>query len=234
MADTDIQKKITSFLDSALKKNLSGDYDESIRDLKAAEVLDKNNPEILYNLGINHARKGLYRTASQYFERLVNLKATYVDIITVRKLLAYSLIRLKEYARAEEQLDETIKLAPSDVSAHSMMGYTLEKKEDLKGAITAYRTILELDKKNHNACNSLAYILARLGKNLPEALRLARSAYEIAKDNAAYMDTLGYVYLRMGDYRNAALYLGKAGRRRPYCDEINQHIRELRASIPAR
>jgi len=234
MAETDLNKKITSFLDSALQKNLAGDYDDSIRDLKAAEVLDKNNPEILYNLGINHARKGLYRTASGYFERLVNLSATYVDIFTVRKLLAYSLIRLKDYARAEEQLDETIRLAPSDVAAHSMMGYTLEKKGDLAGAITAYRTILELDKKNHNACNSLAYILAKLGRNLPEALRLARSASESVKNSVAYMDTLGYVYLKMGDLRNAALYLGKAGRRLPFSEEIREHIKELKEAMPPR
>jgi len=128
MSDIDLQNKIDSFLNSAFRKNNAEDYNEAIRELKAAEVLDQNNPEILYNLGINYSKLGLFRTAIDYFNRLLELPYTFVDILTVKKLFAYSLIKLKDYKSAYKYLNDVIKLAPADLSAINMKGYCLEKE----------------------------------------------------------------------------------------------------------
>ena len=86
MTDSDLQKKIDGFLNSALKKFLISDFDSAIRELKAAEMLDKENPEILYNLGINYCRLGLDKTAIAYFKKSFADKTLFDNIVYSRKI----------------------------------------------------------------------------------------------------------------------------------------------------
>lgn len=227
MGGRELNEKIRAFLESSLEKFYAEDYEESIRDLKAAESIDKNNPEILYNLGVSHASLGLHKTAIIYFKRIVDLPLTFVDIQSVKKLMAYSYINLKEYELAEECLGDVIKLSPEDTGAHGMMGYSLEKRKDYSSAINVYKLILDIDKKNANACNSLACILAESGRNLDNALKLAKFALKSSPENPAYLDTVGFVLMKKGNLDSAYTFLKKASEKRPVSAEIKTHLDEL-------
>lgn len=228
MAEVDLQKKIDGFLSSAFKKFIIRDYDNAVRDLKAAEVLDRENPEVLYNLGINYCRMGLYKTAVEYLQKLLTLKLTFIDASEVKKLLAYSLIHLTQYREADAYLDQVLDLFPSDVVAMNMKGYSLDIQGRHDEALRVYRSIVDVDEKNFNACNSIAYILARRGGDLKKSLSYARAAYESNRRSAAYLDTLGFVYLKMGDLEKAQQYLSAALHRSPLSEDIRGHIKELR------
>lgn len=228
MAEVDLQQKIDGFLASAFKKFIVRDYDNAVRDLKAAEVLDRENPEVLYNLGINYCRMGLHKTAVEYLQKLLALRLAFIDSSEVKKLLAYALIRLGSCREAEAYLEQVLDLVPSDVAAMNMKGFCFDIQGRHDESLRVYRKIIEVDKKNFNACNSIAYILARRGGDLKKSLSYARAAYESNRRNAAYLDTLGYVYLKMGDLEQAEQYLAAALHRAPLSEEVKDHMNELR------
>jgi Flp pilus assembly protein TadD len=227
MIDSDVQKKIDVLLDSALKKFLVSDFDSAIRELKAAEVLDKENPEILYNLGVNYCRLGLDKTAIAYFKKLLKLKHAFIDALEVKKLLAYALIHCREHQEAEQYLNDVLNYSPRDIVAMNMKGYSLELRGKHAEALTVYGSIIEIDKKNYNAYNSFAYITVLTGGDVNRALRFARVAHESNRENPAYLDTMGYIYLKMGELDLAAQYLNAASERAPFSAEIKAHVNEL-------
>jgi tetratricopeptide (TPR) repeat protein len=224
MADMDINSKLRNFLGSALEEMLAGNYEAALRDLKAAEVMDHHNPSILYNLGVNYCRLGLYRTACGYFDRLLELPGSFIEGQKVRTLCAYCRVRMADYKKAEELIDQIISLSPHDAPAHSMKGYCLEKTGNIEEAIRAYTAVLELDRDNFNALNSLACLLVLCGDKSDRALRYAQRAFASDNRNAAYCDTLGYVHLRLGNLDDAGMYLGMAEKLYPESREIREHL----------
>jgi len=229
MSDTGLNEKINGFLKTALEKFIVSDFNEAIRDLRAAEVLDRDNPEILYNLGVCYSRLGLFKTSVQYYERLIALPDTFIEILTVRKLLAFSLIQTGQYTDAEKAIEGVLLKTPRDTAALSMKGYCLEKLGRYRDAVTVYSEIIKIDKGNLNSYNSIAYILAMTKTNLDRALKLARTACEKKDNNPAYLDTLGFVCMKRGDRAAAKKYFTKALELAPFSKEIKAHLRELAA-----
>jgi Flp pilus assembly protein TadD len=227
LAEVNINEKVAAFLKSAISRSSSKDFSSAIEDLKAAEVLDKENPIILYNLGICYIRTGLHRTAREYFEKLISLSSTFIDILTVRKLFAYSSIMLNDFQGALVQLDDCLKITPRDIVSLNMKGYCLEKLGLFAEASLAYGEILSLESSNPTACNSLAYVLARSGGDLNRAMILAKKAVATHGDNAAYLDTLGYIHLLKGNRDSAKNMLKKAFSRMPDSEEIKAHLKDL-------
>ncbi len=226
MAEIDLQDKIDGFLHSAMKKFIIRDYESAIRDLKAAEMLDKDNPEILYNIGINYCRMGLDRSAIQYFKKVINLKQSFIDSLIVKKLLAYALIHMKEYEESLELIQQVLQLVPMDTAALNMKGYCHEAMGKHEDALHVYASIIEHEKDNYNAYNSIAYILSKTGVDLSKALTCAQIAYNSNNENPAYLDTLGYVYLKMGTIDLARQYLSQALQKAPLSEEIKDHLKE--------
>jgi tetratricopeptide (TPR) repeat protein len=227
MTDVDIQNKINGFLNSSFEKFMVHDYNEAIRDLKSAEVIDPENPEILYNLGINYCRMGLYKTAISYFIKLINQKTSYIDALEVKKILAYSLIHMQDYTESIKYLDQVLEMVPADVVAISIKGYCLDMLGKQVEALRVYGFLLEIDKKNYNAYNSIAYIMAKTGGDLKIALGYANIAYESNKNHPAYLDTLGYINMMMGNFILADQYFKNAMEQAPLSNEIRIHIEEL-------
>ena len=227
MTEIDINVKIQDFLRSALQKIFVNDYHKAINELKAAEVIDKNNPEILYNLGISYCRLGLHKTALNYFDRLFLLPFAFIEILTVKKLYAYCLIHLKEFLTALKYIDEVLQISPAHTAAANMKGYSLEKLGKSLEAIELYRLIIKRDDKNYNAYNSLAYLLAQHTKNFTIALEYAQKAVSGSTKNPAYLDTLGYVYEHLGDYKQAEHFVKIALAYAPMSEEIRSHLKSI-------
>ncbi|MFC1670091.1 tetratricopeptide repeat protein [Spirochaetota bacterium] len=227
MTDIDLNEKVRQFLKLATENFVIQNFEHAIRDLKAAEVLDKDNPEILYNLGVNYSRLGLYKTSIEYFEKLLNLPSAFVEALVVKKLLAYAYINIKEFKKAQKILDDVVKLSPSDTVAYNMKGYCLEKQDNWKNAIKVYRLIIDIDDNNFNAYNSLAYLISKNNGDLDESLEYSKKAHESNNKNPAYIDTLGFVYLKRGNREMAKKFLGRALELKPFSVEIKEHINEL-------
>ncbi len=227
MSAEDLNAKIRLHLKSAgIKLNLK-DYDVAIDELKAAEVLDMDNPEVLFNLGVVYALSGLHKTACSYFKKVLNLKSGSVDVQKARKLFAYSGILAGEYEEALKVLNDCLQVSPDDSEALNMSGYCYEKSRRYSDAAGAYKKVISMEPDNFTACNSLAYILAQTGNDLNKALTLAKKAYNGKPDCAAYLDTMGYIYLKRGEKSMAKKFIKEAYDKMPFSAEIRQHLNEL-------
>lgn len=232
MADLRLDDRIKRFLAAALRKTGTGDYGSALDDLRAAEALDRDNPEILYNLGICYARTGLHKSAAEYFRRILGQSLTFVDINTVRKLLAYCVILSESYDDALALLEESLVVSPGDLTALNMKGYCLEKAGRYNEAIATFREILAAAPDNWNAHNSLAFLLAGQNSDLSEAASLASRALKAKPRNPAYLDTMGYVCMKRGQARAARDHFKKALALLPDSAEIKSHISELLGTRP--
>ena len=227
MSRTDLQERIKTFLNAALEKILIKDFDNAIEKLKAAEVIDINNPEILYNLGICYCKKELFNTAAAYFKRVLSLSFTFIEVITVHKLLSYSLIMAGDIKEAKIFINNGLQISPDDSALMSMLGYVFEQEKNFKEAIDLYLQIIEMDNYNYNAFNSLAYISAEKGDDLNKAMEYAKTALMGNPANPAYIDTIGYIYLKKGQPDLAKKYLKQALQKMPNSREIKEHINLL-------
>lgn len=223
----DINNILNTIKKTALNDLFSGDFDSAIDELKRAEMLDRENPEILFNLGIVYCRKGLFKTSYDYFRQVLQLKASFINSAVVKKNIAFCLIQTEIYDEALAYLNEVITDYKSDIHALNMRGYCLEKKGELKEALKAYREIFRYDRSNINSLNSSSYLMASLGIELNSALKIAKFVYQKNRSNPAYNDTLGFVYMKMGDYKEAEKYLKTAASMLPFNNEISAHLKEL-------
>lgn len=226
--ETDINQKVQSLLNDALGHYAVENYHDSIEHLKAAEAIDRNNPEIIYNLGIAYSRIGLHKTALQYFDRIKELPFSFIEAQNVSKLIAFSEIQLSRYEDAAKKLENIIRESPRDIQAHAMMGYILEKTEKLDEALVVFQTILELDPDNGHACNSLAYLHYLKNENLKTALQHARKALEKDKNNPAYNDTMGCILMKLKQYDTADRFFTRALKGAPMDEEILTHYATLK------
>ena len=227
MSEIDLNKRIRKFLSGALDDFNRRDFDSAIERLKAAETLDPGNPETLYNLGVSHCRKSLFVEAIDYFKKLINLPSSSVDILSVLKLISFSLIKLESCSEALGYAEDGLALSPDDTVFLNIAGYCRDELGDTAGALEHYRKIIDIDDSNSNAHNSIAFILARTEGDLNTALNHAKKAIELGPENAAYLDTIGFVYMKKGNTELSKNYLKKALSISPESREIKNHINML-------
>jgi tetratricopeptide (TPR) repeat protein len=227
MGAEDINIRIRALIDSAVHSIGKEDFENAIEDLKAAEVLDKDNPEVIYNLGISHSRQGLHKTAVTYYWKLMDLPFEFVELRNVKKMLSYSLILGESYEEALSVLAQILRITPMDATSNGLCGYCYEKLGRLDESIASHRKVLDVEPSNINSCNSLAFLLARRGSDLDEALTFARRALASNPESPAYCDTIGYVYMKRKQPELAKKFMKQALEKAPASLEIRSHLSEL-------
>jgi tetratricopeptide (TPR) repeat protein len=227
MMEDNQNARVQTLLKSAIEYLDDADFESAIEELKTAEILDKDNPVVLYNLGVVYSRQGLHQTAASYYEKLLNLSFSFIDSLKVKKMLVYSKILANKHSEALSLIDEVLRLLPNDSVALSLAGFCYEKTGRIRDAIESYEKILAIDAADVNANNSIAYLLASEGKDLDKALGFARKALESNPASAAYNDTIGYIYSKKNQGELAKKHLKKALELDPASSEIRTHIHEL-------
>jgi tetratricopeptide (TPR) repeat protein len=231
MTGNELNKNIREVLGKAVNSLMVNDYDEAVKSLKAAEVLDPQNPEILFNLSVSYARMGLHKSAVDYCLRILSLSQQTVDFLLVKKMLAFSLISLERTADAKKALNEVLDLNDRDAAALAMLGFCHEKTGNMKEALALHKKILSIEPGNSNGLNSAAYLTAVTGGPLQEALRMVSAALKSHPESPAYLDTLGFILMRSGDYKRSDAAFRKALTKLPGNREILAHIAELKQLI---
>jgi tetratricopeptide (TPR) repeat protein len=95
-------------------------------------------------------------------------------------------------------------------------------KKDL--VLNTMKKVIQLDNKNIQAMNYLAYTYADLGQNLTEAEALARKALGLNPEDGFIMDTLGWVLYREGRVKESVTWLEAAQRNQPKESIIAEHL----------
>lgn len=227
MNDNEINKELRSLTGSALDNFFVNDYEKAVLNLKSAEMLDPENPEILHNLTVCYARMGLHQTSIQYAQKLLKSESGYIDTSAVKKMLSFSYISIKDHKKGLFLLEEILKVSPGDEAALSMKGYCLEKTGSYKEAEKVYRKVLTINPDNHSAMNSIAYLSAKRDGDIKEAMKYISAALKAKPSNPAYLDTMGCILMKSGDLKRADAAFKKALKFLPGENEIIQHIKEL-------
>jgi tetratricopeptide (TPR) repeat protein len=101
-----------------------------------------------------------------------------------------------------------------------------------KQAEKYYREAVNMDPKNADYLNSLAYLLIDKDINVNEGVELAQKAHQLDPQNFNIIDTLGWGLYKQGNIEQAVQYLEQADDLAPkYQHEINQHLKKVRASM---
>ncbi|MCC7349851.1 MAG: hypothetical protein IT446_04715 [Phycisphaerales bacterium] len=142
-------------------------------------------------------------------------------------------------AQARQNLDKL--LALHDGSAEIAMdltprlladGHNNEAKQLFESAYQPAKTLRDLDPENPELLNNLAWLCARAGQNLAEALKDSRQATAIAPHHPAYLDTQAEAEYRNG-HRETAISLEKrALELRPHDPFMQKQLKRFEAGNP--
>lgn len=98
-------------------------------------------------------------------------------------------------------------------------------------ALDVFREVIRLDRKNSDAYNNAAYILARYEncevKDLKEAEKLAERACKLDPKNPSYIDTLAEVHFRRGHQKQAQTLIEEAIKLAPHKDELKDQLKRF-------
>jgi tetratricopeptide (TPR) repeat protein len=112
------------------------------------------------------------------------------EVNEVRHLLSNAYSSAKDFARAEEQLEQILKIDPNDATANNDLGYLwADQGRRLKEAEELIRKAIELGRRQRRA---------------------GRGESQEPPDNAAYLDSLGWVLYRQNRLAEAKVELEKA------------------------
>jgi len=145
-----------------------------------------------------------------------------------------------------EEADREIRLALAASPGNSRVAIDLvpffeqagreEQAADLFGKLhQAYSEWTE----EYPACallhNDLAWLCARCGRRLDEALEHAKQAVELDPNNASHLDTLAECHFRLGDRNTAIGYSQRAVQLRPRSTSLKQQLDRFQSDpLPAR
>ncbi len=223
----DINRNIHDHISEAVKSLADRNFEKALEEFRAAEVIDRDNPEILFNIGITYTRLGLYKTAIEYFGKVLKLNSGFVDKHAVKKNMAYCFTRTGNYSEAVNLLDDVTLNFPSDTTALNMKAYCLQQLGMDDESLATYRLVLQKNRNDINSLNSAAYLMSLAGTQLDTAYKLAKHVVMKNSDNPAYLDTLGYICIKLNKPDEAEVYLTKAISILPFDREIRQHYDEL-------
>jgi len=226
----DINKTLSDIISAAMTSLNQGNFEKALEEFRSAEVLDRDNPAILFNIGITYTRLGLFKTAIEYYQRVVSSGSGYIEIASVKKNLAYCLIKTGNYTGARSLLEELTAHSP-DTAALNMKAYCLYQLNMMEEALNTYKEVLKKNNKDLNSLNSTAYLMSLSDSQLESAYKLALHVHNADRYNPAYLDTLGYICLKLKKYDEAAKHLATALSIMPFDKDIRNHYDELQQAV---
>jgi tetratricopeptide (TPR) repeat protein len=121
-------------------------------------------------------------------------------------------------------LQRASELAPDDGTILTSLAMSLDTSGDKKNALADYRAALAMKPDNPVAQNNLAYLIAEMGGDLYEALRLARDAKRSAPQMLEISDTIGWVSLKLGWVDDAIDTFSDLVRVQPGNESFRSHL----------
>lgn len=223
----ELNKSLNDLINEAVRLLAVRNFEKALEVLRAAEVLDRENPAILYNIGITYTRLGLFKTALEYFQKIVLLPVSFIDIHNVKKNMAFCYAQTGNFKEALKLLDDILANFSSDIPALNMKAYCYQQLNMNEESLITYKEVLRNNKNDINSLNSTAYLMSLNGIQLESAYKLANIVIQRNGHNPAYLDTLGYICLKTGRIEEAEKNLLKALDILPFDKEIKEHCNEL-------
>ncbi len=176
-----------------------GDYQAAVWNLKEALKLDRQRPDLLFNLGTVYQKAGQNAAALQIFERLADLEP---DSAPIFFALAVSRFNAGEFSLAAADLEELLEIAPQLQEARIFLGRCFENLGKTQGAAKVYAEALELNSRCKECRFRLAQLLVGAG-DVETASENFRILIEIDPQNVEAHYELGKILLAEGKHSDA-------------------------------
>jgi Tfp pilus assembly protein PilF len=186
---------------------LEGQLDEAARRYEQARTLPVPSPEALWRLAALHIEAG-HRDEARAL--LAEVPQAELRAPGAAERLARAERSAGHPELARTRIEGALREYPWSEALWLIRAELLDEVEDLDGALAARREALRLAPDRPDALNSVAWTLARLGRELPEAEQYAERAIQMLGRRPALLDTLALVRLAQGRHR-AALALADQG-----------------------
>jgi len=221
------QKNVEDLIRAAEEDLDQNRLQSSLRGLERVLEVDPDNLEVHYLLAIALIRVEQFVKAAGHLDRVIESEFSYLHKQQAYMMLGYVYVQRELFERAAEAFETAWAYNFNNVAATAALGHIYFKLERPDRAIEALRRALDIDPRNSNARNSLAYVLCESGGDLEEAQHLALSVVRMDPDNPLYQDTLGWIYHKKGKEGLARDTLKRALELAPENEEIKAHLRVL-------
>jgi tetratricopeptide (TPR) repeat protein len=170
-----------------------------------------------------YAREHQTEAAEQTLQRAVRLSPA---SLTPYLLLASLYAQDHKLSEAEAAYAAALRRHPHNAGLWTMLGMMSEQGGDEAKAQRDYRRALAIAPDSGVANNNLAYLYAKQGRDLPQALVLAQRALHALPNVPTVADTLATVYLKMHLNASAIALLRPAVEQQPQNAMFHFHLAE--------
>lgn len=219
------QQEIDSLIGVAYQDLLQNRISSSVKGLRKVLELDPDNLEVHYLLGIALVKAGLYEDAVDHLKTVIDSEYNYLHTEHAYMLLGYVYSRLELFDDGIRMFEHAQQIDFNNDRACAALGHLYYKTGRINEAKQILQYALKINPDNHNARNSLAYVMSESENDLNQALDTALLAVQADPGNYVYQDTLGWIYHKKGKESLAKATLQRALELAPENEEIKEHLR---------
>ena len=168
-----------------------GHYDKAIEELRIGEVLQKNNPQMAYLLGVALEKRGAHTEAMKHYRKARALDPTNDAYVTAS---AEVLVAMGQPARALELIQAQLDRRDCSAGVHALAGEVAMMVGMHKKAAWHFQDCLDLEPAAAVAREGLARAHYFAG-HYPEAVE----ALGALAEDEDHKDTSSWVYIMLGD-----------------------------------
>jgi type IV pilus assembly protein PilF len=227
--DASPQKALDERVSLARQYIGEGNWEAAKRNLKLAEDIDANNPEVYEAFGLVYQSTGEYELAEENFKKAIT--GDNKNISRARNNYAAFLYSRERYKDAQKQLDEVVKdtLYTGRPNAFVNLGMCQLKLFDTEGAEASFVRALAMDRTNQVALVELAQIRFD-AQDYATANQYYATYRAVARQQSARALLLGIRLARVaGDRDSEASYALALGSRFPDSAEYQAYKRTVKS-----
>ena len=189
----------------------AGDLAEAERNLRIAESLDRDSPELWNNLGGLAMARDQHATALERFQRALDLDPD-LSYALVNAAQTHSV--LGNAAEAERLLRRALELDSSDAEAANKLGLVFARQGRLPEARVLFQQAIENQRDYAEAINNLAVLYLR-SNQVQDAAAALRYGIEQVPDFDTFYMHLARIHVELGRYADAREVLLSLLQRKP-------------------
>jgi TolB-like protein/DNA-binding winged helix-turn-helix (wHTH) protein/Flp pilus assembly protein TadD len=197
---------------ATVKFNYGWDWSGAESDFRRAIQLDPNYATAYQRYSLYLMAMGRVQSSLEQIDRARQLDPL---SISINFSDGWRLYLARQYAKAAQQLRDTLEMDPSNGLVHLILGQTYEYMGNTEAALTEFREAARLSPGTPLMTAGLAAAYARSG-NRPEALKLLASLSVQAQHEYVSPYYIAVVYAALGESNQALDWLDKA-----YADRSN-------------
>ncbi|WP_341529163.1 tetratricopeptide repeat protein [Nostoc sp. UHCC 0302] len=156
-----------------------GNYQAAFEIFHQAALLEPQNPQVLYGLGLTCDRLEQYQEALVHLNQALTIQPNYI-LALARRGLVYQ--KLKQTQEAQVDFEQAIALTPQDAEDWRGRGIALDELGRYEDAIVSYNEAIEIKPDDHSAWYNRGITLGNLGR-YEEAIVSYDKAIEIKPDD---------------------------------------------------